>query len=298
MKSRAGIYSGLLLVLFNNPLFITGQRIKPDKAISSLIFAEKSFEADMNRIGQKLAYLDVLTDNSLIFRPEITDGKSYYLKNNRNNGNLSWRPNWVEISKDGYFGYTTGPYRFSTTDTVFDGDYVSIWIRDPFKAKWKLFVDGGSAHGKPKGPVPSLSYPQTSTQVYPSIYPDLIEQSKDVLLSTDILFATLMSTRSSVEAYEDYLTPDARLLEDGRYPVKGKDSILLSLSAGKGNLFFRPSASYVDYANDMGFTHGTGDFVDINRKTHRDRKFSYLRIWRLGSDGLWRISLELRVKKS
>ncbi len=279
------------------PIASMAQKSKPDKAISSLISAEKVFEKNLYNKGQKAGFLEILTDNSLIFRPDVIDGISYYQKNTSFKGILNWDPAWVEVSKDGYFGYTTGPYKYMLNDTTYYGDYVSIWIRDPYQTKWKLFVDGGVSHEKPSTPPPSLSYPVIKTEVYPSIYPGLIEQSKDILLSSDVLFATLMSTRSSVKAYEDYLTPDARLLEDGTFPLKGKDSILLKVANQKGSLFFRPLASFVDYSNDMGFTHGTGDFVDFNRKTRKDRKFSYLRIWKLGVDGLWRITLEIRMKK-
>lgn len=274
-----------------------GQKSKPDKAILSLLEAEKAFEQDIALRGQRAAYLNILTSNSLVFRPGVTGGLSYYQKNKISSGTLTWDPAWVEVSKDGYMGYTTGPYRYSTNDSISYGDYVSIWIKEPFKTKWKLFVDGGSSHPKPSNLNPSLSYSSFTTQAYPNIYPGIIEQSKDILLTTDVLFATLMSTRAPAEAYEDYLTPDARFLDDGQYPIKGKDSVLMNLASHKGYLVFRPAASFVGYSNDLGFTHGTGDFVDINRKTHRDKKFSYLRVWRLGADGLWRIALELRIKK-
>lgn len=276
---------------------VWAQKAKPDKAISTLIQAEKAFEQDLALRGPRLAYLNVLSQNSLVFRPGVTGGIEFYQKNKNLSGSLSWDPTYVEVSKDGYLGFTTGPYRYTKTeDSTIFGDYVSIWIKEPYKTKWKLFVDGGTIHPKPTIPSP-LTYPSIITQIYPSIYPGIIEQSKDVLLTTDILFATLMSTRTTVQAYEDYLTPDARLLEDGQSPVKGRDSVLMNLASHKGYLVFRPSASFVGYSNDLGFTHGTGDFVDMNRKTHKDKKFSYLRIWRLGSDGLWRIALELRVKK-
>jgi hypothetical protein len=289
-------FLGVLGFLFPQSL-VFAQKNKPDKAISSLILAEKAFQQDMALRGQKLAYLNVLSDKSLVFRPVVSPGIHYYQTNKNPEGDLNWDPVWVEVSKDGYMGYTTGPYRYSNQDTTTYGDYVSIWIKEPYKTKWKLFVDGGDTHSKPVSSNPPLSYPSIITQDYPSIYPGIIDQSKDILLTTDILFATLMSTRTAVQAYEDYLTPDARLLEDGQNPVRGRDSILTNLASHKGYLVFRPSASFVGYSNDLGFTHGTGDFVDMNRKTHKDKKFSYLRIWRLGVDGLWRIALELRMKK-
>jgi len=279
------------------PITILQAQKKPDKAILSLIQAEKAFETDLSLRGQRLAYLNVLAEKSLVFRPEVTNGPAYYQKNTHFQGNLSWDPAWVEVSKDGYFGYSTGPYRNVLSDSTQFGDYVSIWIKEPYKTKWKLFVDGGTTHPKPSSSPVQVSYPSIVTQIYPSIYPGILEQSKDILLTTDILFATLMSTRTTVQAYEDYLTQDARFLEDGQNPVKGRDSVLQTLGSRKGYLVFRPAASFVGYSNDLGFTHGTGDFVDINRRTHHDKKFSYLRIWRLGNDGLWRIALELRMKK-
>ncbi len=292
------LYLSLGLSGFVLSIPVSSQKLRPDKVIVTLLKAEKEFERDVNERGQKLAYLEVLTSPSLVLRPEVLDGRTFYLKSLSLSGDLHWDPVWAEVSKDGYFGYTTGPFRYGINDTILYGEYVSIWRREPFQTQWKLFVDGGINHSKPIMPTPSPNFPNTITQEYPAIFPSLIEQSKDILLSTDVLLATLMSTRSDASAYEDYLTKDARLLEDGHFPIKGKDSILSLLTHQKGYLFFRPAGSYVDYANDMGFTHGTGDFIDNNRKIHNDIKFSYLRIWRLGQDGLWRIALELRVRKS
>ena len=263
--------------------------------ITSLVQAEKNFAKDVANKGQRQGFLDVITPNAILFRPGPVNAQDFFQKKSIFHGSLLWTPTWAEISKDGYFGYTTGPYSFLINDTTYYGEYVSIWRRDPYQKKWQLFLDAGISHGKPHKPEESLAFPEHSVPTYPNIFPKVIAASKDILFATDELFATILNTRPTEKAYSDYLNPDSRLFLEGLYPIKGSDSILHYLSLSKGIYACHTTGAYVCYSRDMGFTYGKGEFIDAYRKKPKDHKFNYLRIWQKNNDGLWHIILEMHM---
>jgi ketosteroid isomerase-like protein len=57
---------------------------------------------------------------------------------------ISWAPFRAEASKSGDLGYTFGNWQFSTTDSVFSGNYFTAWKKQS-DGKWKFVVDGGNS---------------------------------------------------------------------------------------------------------------------------------------------------------
>lgn len=285
----------LILFLACRSISLQAQNRNGNEFMSSLLKAEKDFQHRVITEGQQRGYLDVMRLNTTLFKPGPVNGPDYMRGPNTFKGSMLWSPSWAEISKDGYFGYTTGPYTYLVNDTTIYGEYVSIWLRAAYQPTWKLLLEGGVSHGKPAGPRPAVSYPAISVADNPPIYPRVIAISKDILFSTDELFATFLNTRSTESAYKEYLDKNSRLFVQGKPPVTGKDSILSYFKNRLGVLRTRTNASYVSYSRDMGFTYGTGEFIDAYRKKPGDYKFNYLRIWRKTSDGIWRIILEMHM---
>lgn len=281
--------------LFMQCIIIKAQNKPGIEAIHSLIGAEKSLQGELGYKGQRLAFLDVLRPNAVLFKPGPVTGPDYILHKKEYKGGLFRHPAWAEVSRDGDFGYTTGPYTYLLNDTTFYGEYVSIWLRGKYQPVWRLFLDASINHRKVKEAAPAISYPEINVTADQPIYPKVIASSKDILFSTDELFATFLNTRSLESAYKEYLDKNSRMLVEGHMPINGRDSILSYLTGTKGSIRTRTTAAYVCYARDMGFTYGTGEFVDAYRKNPRDHKFNYVRIWRKGGDGIWRVIMEMQL---
>lgn len=62
---------------------------------------------------------------------------------------ISWKPYKAEAAKSGELGYTLGNWKFTTPDTTYYGNYITIWKRQA-DGKWKWVVDGGDNTPSPE----------------------------------------------------------------------------------------------------------------------------------------------------
>ena len=62
---------------------------------------------------------------------------------------ITWEPFKAEAAKSGELGYTLGNWKFVTKDSVFYGNYYTVWKKQS-DGKWKFVVDGGNNTPPPK----------------------------------------------------------------------------------------------------------------------------------------------------
>lgn len=115
-------------------------------ATAEFAFAARSVASDM-----KQAFLSVLADDGILFRPGPVAGREVMEKNPAPPIELNWRPAFVHVSADGLLGVSTGPARIlSKTDPGRAPHYthfLSIWEKRG--GVWKLRVDVGIDHPEP-----------------------------------------------------------------------------------------------------------------------------------------------------
>src|SRR2546428_14117641 len=109
----------------------------------SLVEAERSFAQTSVARGTKEAFLSVLADDSIIFRPRAVPGKKWLQENPGAPSQLSWEPEFADIAMGGDLGYTTGPWEIRRTPQdppAAFGHYVTLW-RKPSNGEWKVVLD-------------------------------------------------------------------------------------------------------------------------------------------------------------
>lgn len=120
-------------------------------AAASLATAEFAFAARSVATDMKQAFLSVLADDGILFRPGPVNGREVMEKNPAPAIELNWRPAFVHVSADGELGLSTGPARI-----LFKADpqraphythFLSIWEKRA--GVWKLRVDVGIDHEEP-----------------------------------------------------------------------------------------------------------------------------------------------------
>ncbi len=62
---------------------------------------------------------------------------------------ISWEPFKAEAAKSGELGYTLGNWKFVTRDSVYYGNYYTVWKKQN-DASWKFVVDGGNGTPAPE----------------------------------------------------------------------------------------------------------------------------------------------------
>ncbi|PJB19088.1 MAG: hypothetical protein CO117_05820 [Flavobacteriaceae bacterium CG_4_9_14_3_um_filter_33_16] len=61
---------------------------------------------------------------------------------------ISWHPIDAEVAKSGDLGYTWGNWQYIAKDTIFYGNYFTVWKKDIHK-QWKVVLDGGNNTPEP-----------------------------------------------------------------------------------------------------------------------------------------------------
>src|SRR5689334_20260277 len=120
----------------------------------SLVEAERSFARTSVAKGTKEAFLGVLAEDSIIFRPTAVPGRKWFQENPPASSQLNWAPEFADIAAAGDLGYTTGPYEVRRTaqdEPVAFGHYVTLWRKQP-NGEWKVVIDNGISHDRSPKP--------------------------------------------------------------------------------------------------------------------------------------------------
>lgn len=255
-----------------------------DAGLRSLIAAERGFARHSERSGIKESFLANLGADGILFRPGPVNGIEWLSKRPPAPGYLSWDPEVAEISASGEMGWTTGPWELRAkdrSDTVrAAGHYVTVWRRDSTGA-WKMAVDIGTGHRFMPKPADAAGRVLSAKA-----------------LGTDPL--RLLVTRDSAlgvggPSQSAKLIPamadDARLHREGAVPALGMSAVRQALSGDDRPYRSRYLGGGVSRAADFGYSYGEYELLPTFNGP-AERGF-YLRLWRPGEDGSWRIALDL-----
>ena len=102
--SRALVIFGVLALCAASPSFASD--------LEDLVEAERGFAKAATTDGMRDAFLAVLSEDAVLFRPDPVSGRDWFEANPPPPGVLAWEPVHAEVSKAGDLGYTTGPWRY------------------------------------------------------------------------------------------------------------------------------------------------------------------------------------------
>src|SRR5215470_16842931 len=104
-----------------------------EKAVGSLIAAEKAYAKLAGEKGFREASISVFADDAVIFAPNAVNGKKFWHEAKEDPA-IAWRPIFAAISRSGQLGYTTGPWEYRKSREVQNpdgfGHFVTIWRKD------------------------------------------------------------------------------------------------------------------------------------------------------------------------
>jgi ketosteroid isomerase-like protein len=238
----------------------------------SLVQAERSFARASIDKGTKEAFLSVLAEDSIVFRPRAVQGRAWFVQTPANATVLNWEAEFADISSAGDLGYTTGPWEYlraAQDQPVAFGHYVTLW-RKQSNAEWRVVLDIGIGHeyfGKP-AKVDSPSLPKDSM---PSKSKQEIETSRSALAAAD---------RAATVSLTTHLANDVRLYREGTLPILGKTAALKHLAESPKPAATTQIDALISNSADLGYTYGGSENAN------------YLRIWKKERNG-WKIVLDL-----
>jgi hypothetical protein len=258
---------------------------KADGTIRSLINTEDFFNLLVKKEGIQKGFLKFADAKGIVFRPGPVDMKKYYTKNNEADYQISWKPEYARISKEGDLAFTTGPYELvSAKDTTY-GHYLSIWKND--RNKWKLWLDVGITHAKPPS-VLKYEYYDPSNYKYPKLLgPQKIQMREDIVFNTDILLGKALKLSGS-KNFKEFYDPKVRLYFPEYLPVIGKLKALDFIDKKELNIVSNPITAERAISGDLAYTYGD---ASINQENYH-----YVRVWKLDEDMKWNIILDVYSK--
>jgi ketosteroid isomerase-like protein len=119
--------------------------LEPSPAASpaAVIAAERAFAARAGEVGWIPAFRAYAAPDGEIAQPDGYANAQAALADTPDDGNrtLFWWPAYAGVSRDGGFGFTTGPVSFDEARTP-RGHYFTVWRRQP-DGGWKWIYDGG-----------------------------------------------------------------------------------------------------------------------------------------------------------
>lgn len=265
--------------------------------LASLVAAERAFSSASEDRGIRAAFLEYLAEDAVVFRPDPVNGRRWYSDRPETGMLLTWEPVFADVSQDGNFGYTTGPWRLAEkgkgSDPAGFGQYVSVWRRRPGEA-WRVAIDAGIAHPDPEGrSSPFRAATGDKGAGGASGGAESGERPIDMLMRAAGDFSRVCGSEGAVSGYEKYAADDIRLLRAGAFPVIGKNAALETVRGESGTPSFQLMASDVSSSGDLAYTYGASRWTGEGRQPNRGA--SYLWVWARSESGAWTIVLDMSV---
>ncbi|HXO20593.1 MAG TPA: nuclear transport factor 2 family protein [Thermoanaerobaculia bacterium] len=259
---------------------------------NALAQTELDFGRAVQEKGVKEGFLAYLADDSILFHPGPVPGRAWTAERPSPPIVLAWRPAFVEVSRAGDLGYTTGPFEARSSDPknteVGYGNYVTLWRKQP-GGGWRAVLDTGAGNPKPDGSLAAVTAEHGKSVGPPPATVDLAS-ARASLLAADNDFSRASAAKGAAAAYTSYLAADPRLLRKGAFPAHGSEAVRAALAAVSGTLTWVPASADVARSGDLGYSYGTAE-----RKADgaAPEKSNYVRIWERQPGGDWKVVLDL-----
>lgn len=263
--------------------------------VTDAAFAERS-----RTLGMSQAFLDVFGEGAVIFRRGPVDARRLYERlspEERRNSALESKANYIDFSRAGDLGVTSGPYRFSVgageEQRRIYGHFLNIWRRVD-GGEWRMVADMVvSVPGVLSLDVePDIA--ETDLLLAETARPELAQKNTlDSLLAADERFIASINLRGGRRAASRYGIAHQRIYVPGMAPGIGRESAsrvygaYLDEKMALSELTFESAGAFMAASGDVGYTYGTMAVETIGFNTN------YLRYWHFTKSSEWKIAIEV-----
>jgi ketosteroid isomerase-like protein len=264
-----------------------GEDVDLEKAINSLVEAERSYAKLAFEKDFRTASLHVFTDDAVIFAPSPQSGKKYWEKETEIPF-LIWRPIFASIARSADLGYTTGPWEYKKSrddekPQAF-GSFITIWKRQA-DGVWRVVLDVGTNYPPPKEPAGEL---KTFVSDFPIAHAGTVRQRLEDA-ERNFTESLAQDAGAAVLAQSG---DDIRVYRRGTAPALGKTAAKLMLGSDQEKQTRKRAGSGVSRSADLAYDYGEYSSEHANVTEHG----IYLSIWQLDLSSEWRLMLDLQKK--
>ena len=278
--SRSVLIVGFALILLISFAAVSQKHKESErtKTRRALVEMEHAFAKAAATRGTRDAFIEFLADDGIVFQPGPVNGKKFWTQRERRKGLLSWEPEYADVSRAGDLGWTTGPWEFRPNGPedkpVAFGEYFTIWKKQG-DGSWKAVLDRGVSTDRSFA-TKLLQFPRNDEAS------DLKAKANVALLREKLMkletdFSAAVAKKGAVNAFEEYLAEDVRMLRADQAPALGKQRALEVISSRLGNLSWQPTMADVSMSGDLGYTYGT---FELKSRGALVEHGSYVRVWK------------------
>ena len=196
--------------------------VQAQMGLNTILEAERALGEAAAAKGQKAAFVEFLTDDSIIFRPEAVNGKDFWIRQTEPAGsNLTRTTMLADVAANGLLGYTTGSWQLKKKDkevyVVTHGNYVTIWERRN-GAGFRAVIDISIRHDEPRSAGLSIERKKPLEQ-NPNKYGWSPADTAMKFLRAG------MTGGGLAHAYDEFADDDVVLLIDREPPIVGRKRV-------------------------------------------------------------------------
>ncbi len=261
-------------------LICTAAQAQP--LVQPIYDAQRAFEQAVAEKGVRPAFLEFLSDDAVIFRPEAVNAREYLSSRKATApGVLNRRVNFADISSNGLLGYTTGEWTFTPKGKPAEaprfGHYATVWSRT-LNGKYKAILDIEINHEQYQKALGLAASKKKGKG-------DVNKKGWSVTDATMNFLRMSMSKKGLGSAYDKFAADDVQLLREGLPPIEGRDAAERELDKYMA-VEFPTRVSQFETA-DMAYSWNPCSYADSNEGMERG---NCLHVWKL-KDQKWRIVL-------
>lgn len=245
-------------------------------ALRDLVAAERAFARYADSADVRDAFVWALSPDAIaIDSGGVHNMHDQYLAKPVRHFSLGWEPAWVDVSADGLFGISTGPWEFRPardSAVAGRGQYLTIWKKGP--DGWKVALDHGITGDSTANLLGPVDSPAEAS------VPDRTAGVLDRLLTIE---RAALRRKEWVDGVRSLASPQVRVMRDGSPNGFGHDAVRPP-DGVTGPLTFVSLGGSVAGSADLAGSWGTWKAGT--------KSGAYVHIWRHTAQG-WRIVVEL-----
>jgi hypothetical protein len=281
-------HSAILALVLSGAGMINGCSAESQLPVDTLVASERAFAALSIAKDTRTAFLTFLDDSAVIFRPHPVNGKEWISRQPSRPSVLAWEPLFAECSAGGDLGFTSGPWRFSTSsqakEPVAFGNFVSVWGRKP-RTGWKVLLDVGTSNPKPDSDAAQLRLGPLSLSKQGADR----QRGRESFMDAERQFGRAASDSGLAQAYRALAADDCRFYREGHFPAVGFSEARAILGEITRAPLFTPLAMHESATGDLAYVYGRYEVPG----TVPGESGYYLRIWKILPAGSAALVLDL-----
>ncbi len=252
---------------------------------SRIVELEGQFAAASRVRGAKAAFLEFLAEDSIVLQPGPVWGRAAWENAEERADTLDWKPDRAQLSADGRWGYSTGPWTLTRAEggATLTGRYLTVWRESGHG--WRVVFDGGFTGAAADGAAPATPARLDAA----GCARDSAAKDSD-LQQLDIGLAGTADAGSYADRLRDRAAPGLALFHPPNVAgAEGTAALEIAFAALSPTTQLLPMGAGLAGSGDLGYTYGLSAPA-----AEAAADAAYVHIWCRGPDH-WRLLVELRA---